>query len=80
VSEMLANQAQELVDYPQLKHNFSNDLNCLWLSIEALKLMHEEPEEFECLMQQMHESLTSLQVRLTQLLDSLPSTASEEAN
>lgn len=68
---MHQNLADRELDSRKLRHDFANDISSLKLNIAVLTMLHENPEEFAELTQLMRETVSTLESRLTLVLDTL---------
>jgi hypothetical protein len=65
------NLADRELDILKLRHDFANDIGSLKMSVEVLRLVRENPDEFEQLITLMQETVSTLESRLMQSLDAM---------
>lgn len=74
---MIENVKELSLNHRKLRHDFANDIGILKMNVEALRLLRENPEECEDLLQLMQDSINTLEVRLMKVLDLMATTDSQ---
>ncbi len=64
-----------IVDRRKIKHDFMNDLNSLLMTLEALQMVREEPDEFAELVALMQSTINSFVARIDAVLKLIPDSA-----